>query len=368
MAGRRQVMRSVLDGEFDEFAPEDERERHERGSVTLEGFDEALAAVNDAADEALRRAEAEAEDVADVQDAPRLRPVGWARVLQGRWSCGFCIMLAARGAVYSSADAAQLVAAEAGKKSREGGFLSRRARTELRKRNPRAFHEHCDCIVVPVFDPENWSGRAEQQRLAKFYRETVEKEDRKYEADPEGYEPVKISTVLSREAEAWQEAERLDGKEEQVDPKYYGALASEIPDGERLYGHELLFLLRFEALGNKARWIERPTPDEDGAMKPSNDFVWLNNGELVSELKSSKNKYSTIKNRISDAVKKARLHGVQKENFVVDLGVRRLDEKLMRQMQTYNLRNPQAPIKNLYVMHSGGQHLTQIHLENNKNS
>lgn len=199
MAGRRQVMRSVLDGEFDEFASEDERERHERGSVTLEGFDEALAAVNDSADEALRRAEAEAEDVADVQDAaPRLRPVGWARVLQGRWSCGFCIMLAARGAVYSTADAAQLVAAEAGKKSREGGFLSRRARTELRKKNPRAFHEHCDCIVVPVFDPENWSGRAEQQRLQDFYQRVMAAEDSKLRADPENYKPVKVATLLDR--------------------------------------------------------------------------------------------------------------------------------------------------------------------------
>ena len=347
MAGHRQMMRAVLDPEFGNYATREEQEELERATSPLTGD--------------------ESDD-----DAPagggKVRPVGWARVLQGKYSCGFCIMLASRGSVYSSADAAKYVAAPVGEKSREGGFLSRRARTELRKKNPRAFHEHCDCIVVPVFDPENWSGRAEQQRLAKFYRETVEKEDRKYEADPEGYEPVKISTVLSREAEAWQEAERLDGKEEQVDPKYYGALASEIPDGEKLYGHELLFLLRFEALGNKARWIERPTPDKDGGMKPSNDFVWLNNGELVSELKSSKNKYSTIKNRISDAVKKARLHGVKKENFVVDLGVRRLDEKLMRQMQTYNLRNPQALIKNLYVMHSGGQHLTQIHLENNKNS
>lgn len=199
MAGRSQVMRSVLDGEFDEFASEDERERHERGSVTLEGFDEALAAVNDSADEALRRAEAEAEDVADVQDAaPRLRPVGWARVLQGRWSCGFCIMLAARGAVYSTADAAQLVAAEAGKKSREGGFLSRRARTELRKKNPRAFHEHCDCIVVPVFDPENWSGRAEQQRLQDFYQRVMAAEDSKLRADPENYKPVKVATLLDR--------------------------------------------------------------------------------------------------------------------------------------------------------------------------
>lgn len=368
MAGRRQVMRAVLDAEFDEFAAEDERERHERESVTLEGFEEALAAVNDSADEAVRKAEAEADDAEGERPPVRLRPVGWARVLQGKYSCGFCIMLAARGAVYSSADAAQLVAAEAGKKSREGGFLSRRARTELRKKNPRAFHENCDCIVVPVFDPENWSGRAEQQRLAKFYRDTVEKEDRKYEADPEGYEPVKISTVLSREAEAWQEAERLDGQGEQVDPRYYGALASEIPDGERLYGHELLFLLRFEALGNKARWIERPTPDKDGAMKPSNDFVWLNNGELISELKSSKNKYSTIKTRISDAVRKAEAHGVQKKNFVVDLGNKYLDQKLERQLRMYNVRNPQAPIKNLYVMHSRGQYLTPIQLESNKDS
>lgn len=360
MAGRRQVMRSVLDGEFDEFASEDQRERHERGSVTLEGFDEALAAVNDSADEALRRADAAAEDVADVQDAPRLRPVGWARVLQGRWSCGFCIMLAARGPVYSSADAAQLVAAEAGKKSREGGFLSRRARTELRKKNPRAFHEHCDCIVVPVFDPDNWSGRAEQQRLARFYRDTVEKEDRKYEADPEGYEPVKISTVLSREAEAWQEAERLESKREQVDPKYYGALASEIPDGEKLYGHELLFLLRFEALGNKARWIERPEFIPGAGRKPSNDFIWLNNGELISELKSSKNKYSTIKARISQSVSKAREQGVVKENFVVDLGKNRMGATLKRQMQSYNLRNPQNRIKNLYVMHGNGQYLDHI--------
>ena len=360
MAGRRQVMRSVLDAEFDEFASDDERERHERGSVTLEGFDEALAAVNDAADEAVRKAEAEADDAEAERPPVRLRPVGWARVLQGRWSCGFCIMLAARGPVYSSADAAKYVAAPVGEKSREGGFLSRKARTELRKKNPRAFHENCDCIVVPVFDPDNWSGRAEQQRLAKFYRDTVEKEDRKYEADPEGYEPVKISTVLSREAEAWQEAERLESKREQVDPKYYGALASEIPDGEKLYGHELLFLLRFEALGNKARWIERPALIPGSGRKPSNDFVWLNNGELISELKSSKDRYSTIKTRISQAVSKAREQGVVKENFVVDLGKYRMGAMLKRQMQSYNLRNPQNRIKNLYVMHGNGQYLDHI--------
>lgn len=340
MAGHRQMMRAVLDPEFGNYATREEQEELERSTSPLTAGDES-------------------ED-----DTPagggKVRPVGWARVLQGKYSCGFCIMLASRGPVYSSADAAKYVAAPVGEKSREGGFLSRKARTELRKKNPRAFHEHCDCIVVPVFDPENWSGRAEQQRLARFYRETVEKEDRKYEADPEGYEPVKISTVLSREAEAWQEAERLDGKEEQVDPKYYGALASEIPDGERLYGHELLFLLRFEALGNKARWIERPALIPGAGRKPSNDFVWLNNGELISELKSSKNKYSTIKVRISQAVSKAREQGVVKENFVVDLGKHRMGATLKQQMQSYNFRNPQNRIKNLYVLHGNGQYLDHI--------
>ena len=339
MAGHRQMMRAVLDPEFGNYATREEQEELERATSPLTGD--------------------ESDD-----DAPagggKVRPVGWARVLQGKYSCGFCIMLASRGPVYSSADAAKYVAAPVGEKSREGGFLSRKARTELRKKNPRAFHENCDCIVVPVFDPDNWSGRAEQQRLAKFYRETVEKEDRKYEADPEGYEPVKISTVLSREAEAWQEAERLESKREQVDPKYYGALASEIPDGERLYGHELLFLLRFEALGNKARWIERPELIPGAGRKPSNDFVWLNNGELISELKSSKDRYSTIKTRISQAVSKAREQGIVKENFVVDLGKYRMGATLKRQMQSYNLRNPQNRIKNLYVMHGNGQYLDHI--------
>lgn len=340
MAGHRQMMRAVLDPEFGNYATREEQEELERHSSPLPAGD------------------------GSDDDAPagggKVRPVGWARVLQGKYSCGFCIMLASRGPVYSSADAAKYVAAPVGEKSREGGFLSRKARTELRKKNPRAFHERCDCIVVPVFDPENWSGRAEQQRLAKFYRDTVEKEDRKYEADPEGYEPVKISTVLSREAEAWQEAERLESKREQIDPKYYGALASEIPDGERLYGHELLFLLRFEALGNKARWIERPEVIPGAGRKPSNDFIWLNNGELISELKSSKNKYSTIKTRISQSVSKAREQGVVKENFVVDLGKNRMGATLKRQMQSYNLRNPQNRIKNLYVMHGNGQYLDHI--------
>lgn len=178
MAGHRQMMRAVLDPEFGNYATREEQEELERATSPLTAGDES-------------------ED-----DAPagggKVRPVGWARVLQGKYSCGFCIMLASRGPVYSSADAAKYVAAPVGEKSREGGFLSRRARTELRKKNPRAFHEHCDCIVVPVFDPENWSGRAEQQRLQDFYQRVMAAEDSKLRADPENYKPVKVATLLDR--------------------------------------------------------------------------------------------------------------------------------------------------------------------------
>lgn len=102
MAGHRQMMRAVLDPEFGNYATREEQEELERSTSPLPAGD------------------------GSDDDAPagggKVRPVGWARVLQGKYSCGFCIMLASRGPVYSSADAAKYVAAPVGEKSREGGF------------------------------------------------------------------------------------------------------------------------------------------------------------------------------------------------------------------------------------------------------
>lgn len=73
-------------------------------------------------------------------------PVAWARVLTGADNCSFCVMLASRGAVYSSK-------AHAGSKSYK-------------------FHNNCDCLVVPVFDREDWPGKEAADYLYKIWEET----------------------------------------------------------------------------------------------------------------------------------------------------------------------------------------------------
>lgn len=55
----------------------------------------------------------------------------WARVATGAETCGWCLMLCSRGAVYAS--------------SKSAGELHQ-------------WHTGCDCKVVPVFDPDNWEG------------------------------------------------------------------------------------------------------------------------------------------------------------------------------------------------------------------
>lgn len=73
----------------------------------------------------------------------------WARVLTGRENCGFCIMLASRGAAYRSEDSA-------------GGEGS-----------SRTFHKGCDCKVVPVFDLEDWPGLEASREAEKIYRDGI---------------------------------------------------------------------------------------------------------------------------------------------------------------------------------------------------
>ena len=58
--------------------------------------------------------------------------VAWARVPGGAESCAFCTMLISRGPVYKSRESA-------------GG--------------DEAYHAHCDCKIVPVYDVNDWPGR-----------------------------------------------------------------------------------------------------------------------------------------------------------------------------------------------------------------
>lgn len=90
-------------------------------------------------------------------------PMGFARVLSGTENCPFCVMLASRGPVYSSAS-------KAGARGAKGvvslwrpgdGFVN-------------SFHDHCDCMVVPVYDHSAaWPGREQAEYLQKQWQKVT---------------------------------------------------------------------------------------------------------------------------------------------------------------------------------------------------
>jgi len=122
--------------------------------------------------------------------------------------------------------------------------------------------------------------------------------------------------------------------------------------------HEIEFYEEFTRAGNDIELI----PKDKQEFKSTNDFIWTNNGGIEVELKSTANKYATIRENISKSVKKAReSNGSSKERFIVNLGRNPLTIKLRRQLSLYNLRNPLNPIGCLWVWTEGG--LTEITLE-----
>jgi hypothetical protein len=137
------------------------------------------------------------------------------------------------------------------------------------------------------------------------------------------------------------------------------ALKSSIPAGEALYPQEIEFLERFEERGERARWIAR----DRASQKSTNDFVWLTNDELVCELKTKSDSYSSIKKTIHTAVLGAKKHDVVKDVFVVDLGARKLSDKLRRQLSLYNSRVEQGQIRRLFVMSDDGRSFEEISLQ-----
>lgn len=155
MAARRQVMRAVPEPVIPNFMPPEKMFPEGVRPVALEPHQSA---------EAFNRTVGE-------DGKARVYPVGWARVMTGRYSCGFCVMLASRGPVYTSAHHAG--------QSKPGGRDK--------------FHNHCDCVVVPVFKSTDWPGRREYEDLRKFYAATI----RDVKAHPDKY--------TGKNAQAWLE-------------------------------------------------------------------------------------------------------------------------------------------------------------------
>ena len=85
------------------------------------------------------------EAVHDAADSAG-NQIGWARVLSGAENCAWCAMLASRGPVYHSRQAA-------------GGD------------DP--YHDNCDCFPVLVKRGESWIGQGEQQRLEALWAEST---------------------------------------------------------------------------------------------------------------------------------------------------------------------------------------------------
>ena len=296
-----------------------------------------------AAREAVKAAGARRVREADRQTVMRSvaadpRATGWRRITHG--GCKFCNMLAGRGEVYT-ADTVRF-----------------------------ASHDHCRCTAVPAYGgPEvnvhqyTASKRkiteAERQQI-KEYLDGVEDDgvtprDEAVAAASAGGGPrTRTGTERHKwdknesEAERYARQKRLWSDMSDLEP--HDGLPREV-----LESHELDFLERFEARGERVKWIRRSP-----VFLPTNDFIWTTGGDGVCELKSTTTKYRTISNRIRTAVTGAAAQGVVKDVFIVDLGPHRLTRKLSHQLSRYNIAKDEGYIRRLFVMSRNGEDFEEI--------
>lgn len=106
------------------------------------------------------------------------RPVqGWARVATGNETCAWCLMLISRGPVYSDANTAGL---DLDNESAVEMIAAGEDVSEYMEQ----WHTGCDCKVVPVFDLDNWSGKAASARALELWIEAGREADRFMEQNP----------------------------------------------------------------------------------------------------------------------------------------------------------------------------------------
>ena len=128
---------------------------------------------------------------------------------------------------------------------------------------------------------------------------------------------------------------------------------------ETLTPREIEFAERMDNRGETIEWIPKPAAQAGAPRPSSNDFTWR---AKPRELKSTTASYGSIKGHIKQAVLRARVHGVTKEHFVIDLGAGRLPPKVRNQLAKYNQRVKDAAIKSLWVLSENGSALEEIHL------
>lgn len=334
------------------------------------------------APEQLEDSDQETNQVTGPTGRRLIYPVAYARVLSGPQNCGFCVMLASRGPIYSSAS-------KAGAKGVQGTGSTWRPSSQW----PNSFHDSCDCLVVPVYDPEGeWLGKKQAETLYDIWEQVTDRsgatkidtyqgasdlkkafEQHLAEMEEKGQvldvedlhtDQEQEDTALETPQKPVQNPKQATKEGDSPNPQVFQGLTQE-EIRKDLEPHELEFEERFKSQGNTALWIPRPRLKNGKGYAPSNDFFWVEKGYQATELKTSKNKYSTIAIRIRDAVRKAKAHKEPtiKEHFIIDLGVHSMNNVLRNQLKSYNIRNPEHTIQSLWVMYRDGQVFEEIDLE-----
>ena len=103
---------------------------------------------------------------------------GWARVANGEYTCGWCLMLVSRGPVYrDSYNAGLELQDHLAIKMFDNG-------EQFDKEDMNQWHPGCDCSVVPVFDTRSWPGREEAEEALQKWIEATEEARLIIESDP----------------------------------------------------------------------------------------------------------------------------------------------------------------------------------------
>ena len=219
------------------------------------------------------------------------------------------------------------------------------------------YHRDCDCQIVPSWGRQTLAGY-NPERLTAMWQEASkevgdyrEKLKRMRRNNPLAF----TDGVYPTPTMSWEQSVRLlsmKGETKGTAESWYRRqLAVGVdPSREILERHEIVFLEKFQKLGEEYEWIPK---SHDG--KPSNDFHWLSH-ECDAELKSLAGlKYRNVADRINKAANGAAVQGVVKDVFVLDFGDAKLPEKLMRRLETYNLAHERR-IRELWVFDSEGFH------------
>ena len=122
-------------------------------------------------------ADAEAKKALPIeQQVEKLGSVrGWARVATGKETCEWCLMLVARGPVYSSARNAGLQIDDSDIVLGDSALNA----------SMNEWHAGCDCKVVPVFKEGSWVGADAQRRALDIWIKAGKRATKELEANPD---------------------------------------------------------------------------------------------------------------------------------------------------------------------------------------